>query len=440
MKTLSLSLILVVVLTILGLGWGIEQYYTSHMSPANSKRSSEEVVLDSLGKSLTALAALHQDLPAFIAQWEMYSDQALTIIDPEDFPLPDSLSDGFAKGEPLTLESDGRISLYVLLPRHKKIIRLDLDGGKVSDFPASSPLSINLLLTLLFYGGVILVSLGWAYPLIRRLTRLRTAAINFGSGSLDTRITASSISYIADIEREFNRMADRIETLVNDNKLLSRAVSHDLKTPLARLRFGIETLAESNDSNQREKYFQRIEKDMDVMEELVETLLQYARLDESSISLSEESLDLNAIIHRMVDDYHHEVQDVNRRKPLKKRINIGCLEPVMISGDRKYIIMMVTNIFQNGLLYGREEMSIVLKKTHNTIDMHIDDDGPGIPASLKNDVLKPFIRGPENNHVNGHGMGLAIADRIASWHGASISIETSESLGGASIRIKFPRL
>lgn len=434
MKTLSLSLIFVVVLTILGLGWGIEQFYASHMSQAEAEHGAEDAALQSIGKSLAAVAAVNHDLQAFITQWRKHSTLQLVIIDREDFPLPESLATDFFVGKPLTLESDGLISLYVFLPQHKKIARLDLDGST----PQTPTLSINILLTLIFYGGVVMVALAWVYPLVRRLTRLRSVAVSFGSGNLDARIDESSISYIADIEREFNHMADRIQTLVSDNKLLSRAVSHDLKTPLARLRFGFETLTECEDPTQREKYFGRIEKDMDAMEQLVETLLQYARLDESTISLNKETIELDKLIETMIEDYHHVHQSNANADQPPKHIAFDTTETVTFLGDRKYIIMMLTNIFHNATIYSSTEISIRLIKMADGLYLTIDDNGAGIPVSQRKEVFKPFVRGTKNSNKNGHGMGLAIADRIAAWHGADISISSSERLGGASFMIRLP--
>ena len=89
--------------------------------------------------------------------------------------------------------------------------------------------------------------------MVRRLLILSNVAKAFGEGDLNQRVKKGSVSYISDLENEFNHMANRIQTLVEDNKLLGNAVSHDLRTPLARLRFGIDALAETSDESVREK-------------------------------------------------------------------------------------------------------------------------------------------------------------------------------------------
>jgi len=141
----------------------------------------------------------------------------------------------------------------------------------------AQPARLNILLTLQFYLIVIAVLLAWLFPLIKRLLNLQKVAKQLGTGDFSSRVNVSKFSYISSIESDFNRMANQIQKLVDDNQMLSRAVSHNLKTPLTRLRMGIDVLEETTDNSEMEGYIKRINGDLDEMQTLVETLLQYSK-------------------------------------------------------------------------------------------------------------------------------------------------------------------
>ncbi len=222
-------------------------------------------------------------------------------------------------------------------------------------------------------------------------------------------------------------MADRIETLLDDNKLLSRAVSHNLKTPLARLRFGLDTLEETEDPALREKYSQRIGKDLSEMESLVETLLQYARLEESRVQLQRERLDLGQFVTRLFED--------SAASGVVVRLDIAAVD-THIDSDPNYLAILLNNLMDNALKHARSTVMVTLTVSGNSLNMTIEDDGAGIAAEDRIEVLKPFWRGKQES-VGGHGMGLAIVARIAVWFDLELRIAESVELGGAAIHLGF---
>ena len=154
--------------------------------------------------------------------------------------MPPALERTLAAGEPLALDSESGVTLYVALPERGAVIAISPPRAE------RGAVRLRIALTALFYGGVILLILAWLLPLARRLRALSIAAAAFGTGALERRVSTDRHSQLHGIESEFNRMASRIETLLEDNRLLGNAVSHDLRTPLARLRLGIEVLAEAH--------------------------------------------------------------------------------------------------------------------------------------------------------------------------------------------------
>ena len=224
-------------------------------------------------------------------------------------------------------------------------------------------------------------------------------------------------------------MADRIEALVQDVKLLSSAVSHDLRTPLARIRFGIDTLQEEDDPVMRKRYEQRISNNVDEMVNLVETLLNYARLDQAMLKLNKSPCQLNELIEEC----------------LKNKTCDGialsfspATSPAIIYGDRAYLLILFNNLIENALRYGHSSVAIRIEQTDHHITVFIDDDGPGIDPVELSTIFKPFIRGERHRQTTkGFGMGLAIVSRVCEWHQATLSINQSTRLAGASFQVTF---
>jgi signal transduction histidine kinase len=296
-----------------------------------------------------------------------------------------------------------------------------------ADIVRDAQLRPSLLLTLLFYTGVVTAILLWLYPLVTRLLSLRNTAQAFGRGDLRSRVTTSRFSYIGAIETEFNHMADRIQTLIADNKLLGQAVSHNLKTPLARLRFGLDALAESGDEATREKYTQRISRDLGEMESLVETLLQYAKLDEAHVQLQRQRVELNAFVAQLLGDFDVAEQSIEFR---------GSGADLFVTTDPGYLSLQLNNLMSNALVYARKRIRVSVVAAPAIAGIVVEDDGPGIPAQEWEAVFEPFRRG-SNAGPGGHGMGLAIVARIARWLDCKVTIGRSAELGGTSVSLQF---
>jgi len=431
MKQLTASLIIVVVAGVVGLGWLVNAIYDN--VDWNTNHAGDELsAYQQLGRDLAATLDNLREKDAFLQQWQMHSELTITLQARANFPIPQSLDVNFSQGEPLILESEGALSLHFYLRESQQVMSLLLPN----DTNETPPLTLSLFLTLIFYIGVIMVVLLWLYPLIRRLILLRNAARTLGQGDLSARVVGGRISYIADIEREFNRMAERIQTLVSDNKLLSRAVSHDLKTPLARLRFGLDTLAETDKPASRDKYTERISKDLFEMESLVETLLQYARLDESNIQLDRTNIDFALFVETLMEKYQSEFDDFSHIKiqysPLTQHT------PLFICADKRYLTMQLNNIINNAVRYAHSKVGVTLTTRAERVCIMVEDDGPGIPPDERDHVIKPFWRGKNKLATyNGHGMGLAIVQRIAEWLEAEIIIGESVAFGGASVCLSY---
>lgn len=420
MRLISVSLLVTVLGATIGLGallsWGYQQL-SAESSPTNSLdyyRSFSVDLAHALGQS--------HEPEVFIQHWNMRSDITLAIDTLDSIVLPESLSLQLDQGLPVALESEQAITLYIQLANRHSLLLLTLP----STMKEAHPL-LELLLTMIFYSGVIVAIGLWLLPLLARLRRLDQAAAAIADGRLNARIAVSKTSYIQRIENTFNEMAEKIEQLIADNKLLSRAVSHDLKTPLARLRFGVDMLEEEHELAVRQQYYQRINRDLDHMESLINTLLDYAKLEEVKLSIQKTPIDLGVLVQEALEHF-----DGSALVSLQRDIKSG----VMINADRRYLGMLIHNLVLNAMQHAKSRVQVSLSASANAIIFRVVDDGDGISPSHSERIFQPFQRG-DGAKSHGHGMGLAICDRIAGWFAAEISVGRSQTLGGAEFTVTF---
>lgn len=425
MKKLLLSLVIIVLLAMIGIGWGIDQFFENHnLQEQENNQSTNYDIIDYykiLGKQLAESVDAIDKPNQFIEQWNKKNRNKISLIHKDEFPIPVELQPDFLSGLSLILESDNKLSLHYYLPNKQRVFSFIPEELKHEIAPSS----LSIILTVLFYVGVFSLILLWSYPLMTRLRLLRRTAVEFGSGDLSQRIELSRTSYISDIEMEFNRMAQRIESLVSDNKLISSAVSHDLRTPLARLRLGIDILSDSDDQTKRDKYQKRLSRDIDEMQSLVEVLLDYAKLEQALIKQENKPVDLKQLINDCMDYYQKEGK------------NILIVQPdnlFEIKGDPKYLEILFKNLVGNALKYCDEKIIVELESNANHFIINIHDDGKGVSELHRQSIFKPFIKYDSASY----GMGLAIAERITHWHKGQISVSKSQLLGGAVFQVTLP--
>ena len=442
MRNLTLSLVAVVLIATIGLGWMFDgiynQYLDQNLNQAvdkNSEQSRQEnngqrsviETLEQVGTHLSIALSGIDNRQEFIEQWPSEGTLLLHLKPLTNFPLPQALLTDLTAGQPLLLETDDSIAMYFYLSRTDELLVLTTVPVAVNQKNTFLP----ILLTSLFYLAVLLLMLLWLYPLMKRLMTLRQTAKSFGEGNLNQRIDVGSISYIRDLELEFNRMAQRIDDLVTDIKLLSSAVSHDLRTPLARIRFGIDTIQEEDDPVLRKRFEQRISDNVDEMVDLVESLLSYARLDQTLITLNKAPVDFLALTTTCINNKSQDDIHVTVESPKS---------PVFDDGDLSYLMILMSNLLQNAHQYCQGSIHVNVTEQGSDVIVTISDDGPGIPTEQREKIIKPFIRGESTeNKVKGYGMGLAIVKRIVEWHHGELIIGNSSELGGAQFSVTLPK-
>ena len=421
MRRLGVSLLVVVVISVVGAGWAIDRLFLQLDQPDKTIRTAE-----ALGYEIAELVDANGQALSDVSGPGNAPGVSMELLGQQSMALPAALQSRLDSGQVLTLESEQGVSLYFALPETRQVLRIALPE------PGDNDTRTRLLLTLLFYAAITALILLWLFPLVRRLQTLTLAARRFGGGELAQRIETHERSQLYGIESEFNRMAQRIESLIADNRLLSSAVSHDLKTPLARLRFGVDALSEQPASAVQADYLQRISHDLSSMEQLVEVLLEFARLDQSLSELPLQVTHLPALVETCVQ---------NQAPAGETQIELVCKsDHATILAEPRYIRMLVNNLLQNAVKFSNQRVRITVSQRRGRVVIDVEDDGSGFGAQSPERLLKPFTKGVPvtgREPVRGHGMGLAIVHRIVEWHKASIRLGASESLGGARVSVRF---
>ena len=443
LRTLIMSLLFTIVFASVGSGLLLDELYSQLYSSEKKNQDLTQSQLELIGIQLSSILRKLENKEEFIKAWEQEKvPLSLEIITRDDIGMPEELLRELESVGHITVTSASNISFYYFLNDQKNyfLLRAPLaTQHKQSKW-------LPLIFTVLFYALLISIIFAWLFPLIRQLKNLSFSAKKLGEGELNARITPSAISYIKDIELEFNRMAQRIEELVSDISLLSSAISHEMRAPLAKLQFGLDALREEDDAKKRVVYEERLDKVIADMTTLIETLLRYARLDKNIVNLPSDEVDLLELCTSSLASVMQDANEISYPKSPWLEVNVNAVEPFyIIRGDRFYLNLLLENLLANAVKYGRERILISLIQQENTILFMIEDNGPGIDEHFKQDIFKPFIRGEKikqepdykQSPQKGHGLGMALVKRIADLHNVEIEIAKSDVLGGAKISLLF---
>ena len=261
-----------------------------------------------------------------------------------------------------------------------------------------------------------------ARRLARRLERLQTRVEALGAGDLSTRVDVEGKDEIAALARSFNRAAERIQALVAAQRDTLAAASHELRSPLARIRMAVELLAENGDPALRA----RVERDVEVLDELIEEILLASRLGTLERPTHRERIDLQVLAAEEAARAGAEFEG----------------EPVTVAGEGRLLARLIRNLLENAARHAPGSPALVaLEVDAGRALLHVCDRGPGVPEAEIERVFEPFYRRPgkgaENDGVSGVGLGLSLVRQIARRHGGEALCLAREG-GGACFEISLP--
>ncbi|MDB5965877.1 MAG: hypothetical protein JWQ72_2377 [Polaromonas sp.] len=290
------------------------------------------------------------------------------------------------------------------------------------------------------------VALG-AYPVMRRLT-LRLEALQrgverWGEGDLSARVATNGSDEVAFLASRFNHAAERIETLMNSHKSLLANASHELRSPLARIRMGLELIGGDASSSQR----QEISRSISELDQLIDEILLASRLDARQADAEPfERLDLTGLAaeecSRLNVELSAELNDAARPAPDAGLGIASTGHSLTVQGSPRLLRRLIRNLLENARRYSNGDINLELAKirtgAQDVAIVKVHDRGPGVPEAQRERIFEPFFRLPgASEREGGVGLGLALVKSIALRHGGTVRCEARPG-GGASFVVELP--
>ncbi len=296
------------------------------------------------------------------------------------------------------------------------------------------------LLILIGVLGLSLIGLT-VYLLVRQLEQrvreVESAATRIASGHLEARVPDAGTDSVGRLAKAFNGMASHLQRLLAVQREMVSAVAHELRTPVARLRFGLEMAGSAQNPEARARYLEDMDGDIDDLDRLVDEMLVYTRLERGSPELTFQAVDLSALVDQVIGEL----------APLRSSVRVergACVladdGSTVVEAEPHYLRRALSNLITNAMRHAETRVQVSFVIDAERAQLAVDDDGPGVPEEAWEKVFAPFLRLDDSRTraSGGHGLGLSIVRRISYWHGGRSQIGHSE-LGGARFSLVWPR-
>ena len=269
--------------------------------------------------------------------------------------------------------------------------------------------------------ALLLITIGLAYAiqlhLLRPLKWLRSGVEAVSEGEFSTRVPVVRDDEIGKVARSFNQMTDRVRQMMDDRERLLADVSHELRSPLARIKVALELLPEGDKRDS-------IAQDIKEMESLTTALLEREQIRTRSSQASSERVNLITIAAEVIDGFSNTPPGVQLNVPPQS---------LNINGDEALVKILIQNLVDNAIKFSLADskpVEVSLLETDGGVQIIVEDDGQGIPAELAEKIFEPFVKlNPARGHRTGYGLGLNLCQRIVQAQGGSIEIQQRKPRG-----------
>jgi len=321
------------------------------------------------------------------------------------------------------IDADGNTSYLHEAESINAIIRLG---------PIAAPAE-SLLLSLLpplFYLSIFIVVGLWLRPLLKDINVISDGAQRFAADYREPLSTAGQTTELKVLAKNLDEMAARLSGVLRSQKELIAALSHEMRTPLARIRFALAVIGDRGDEKLAEK-LAAMNDDVQEIDDLIASMLNYARLDHPDIEMHWQAVPASAWLDQVTNKSHTDAVEIERH-----------IEdaPDKIWMDSHLMELALSNLLVNATKYARSNVHCSVAQQDDNCVLTIEDDGEGIPEDVRGQVFKAFTRidDSRNRETGGYGLGLAVVARVAELHGGTASVDSSPSLGGARFSIIWP--
>jgi signal transduction histidine kinase len=265
-----------------------------------------------------------------------------------------------------------------------------------------------------------------SYPVARRITRrienLETGVGRWGAGDLGHRVAVEGEDEVGSLAASFNAAAGRVEALVAQQRDMLASASHQLRSPLARLRMGLELLGEESDPDRRARLLESGRRDVRDLDGIIEEVLSLARADGRAPRRPFETVDLRALVE-------------------SEAVRTGALvsgDQVSLAGDPAMLRHLVRNLLENAQRHGGDQpVRVHVSGAAHAVTLSVEDQGPGVPEAERERIFAPFYQVP-GAPPGGMGLGLALVQQVAHYHRGKALVRPREG-GGSRFEVLLPR-
>jgi two-component system, OmpR family, sensor kinase len=420
-----LQLYFSIVLTLAVVSWGQDQLwrvYAESARPADN-RPSQAAVLSIVEQRLKSIPQ---------QQWhdavtELAHSTGLDLELMERDELAGLEQAGLNLGEPaLWNDTNHRVWALQRLADSDRVLAFRF----VDETSGRTPL--EWVLSIVFYAAIALVIMLWLWPLTRDLRTLERSALKFGdrNWSFDGKIPPGSP--VASLADAFRRMARRIDGLIGSHKDMSNALSHEIKTPLARMRFEIELARSAETKQALLQHLDHLNTDIAELNAFVTATLEYAVLERAEVALNVGQHDFTVVVPAVTESVKR-----GTRSDLVMSCDVAD-NAKHVTCDAHLIETVLRNLLYNATRYASQRIRVSFEVAADCYRLSVEDDGPGIPEPDRERVFGSFVQlGARSGSHTGFGLGLAIVKRAIEWHGGAARVDSS-SLGGARFVVEWP--
>jgi two-component system sensor histidine kinase RstB len=373
-----------------------------------------------------------QSIEDFIGAMQPHFGFPLSVVSMDDLFLSDADYARMQYGDVLArISIEGRqAEALAKLPGQPRALRL----GPIDAF---NPYSWQALVVITVIGFMMLgLGVYWVVNSFEtRLRKLEQATSRLAQGHLNARVATTGADPVSRLGGAFNKMAEHIQRLISIQREMVRAVSHELRTPVARIRFGMQIIEDTADDPFVSKQLSGMDSDIQELDELIDEILTYARLEEGGPLLDFQKANVADIAAQVVEE---------ARPPANVTVQYAGDAPegaYYAEVEPRYIHRAIQNLVGNAGRYASSRVRVVCSIGSDTCRVDVEDDGPGIPEDEWDRVFTAFARLDDSRtrSSGGYGLGLSIVRRIAYWHGGRAMVGRSEVLGGAKFSLIWPR-
>ena len=281
----------------------------------------------------------------------------------------------------------------------------------------------------LFYLSIFVFLGLWLRPLLRDLDTITASTRAFAADYRQVEPTAPEVTSLNELAENYDAMSQRLSGLIQSQKELTSALSHEMRTPLARIRFALAVLNNTADEKAKND-IASVNEDVEEIDELISTMLNYARLDHPDTQMDWRQTELLPWLK----------QTIEKARLPEKQVSLAEVTGGSARMDPRLMGLALSNLITNACRHAEARVLVGVTEENNEIALAVEDDGPGIPEDDREHIFKAFTRldGSRSRDTGGYGLGLAIVARIAGLHGGTATAGRSERLGGACMTITWP--